>query len=176
MDKKHAVLLVNLGTPTSASKKSFRQFLGDFLFDKRVVWFWLPLLNFVILPLRMPSVTKLYQKIGFENDSPLRFHSEQQTKKLAAVLKNEQIAMDYAMPYGEPSINRQLKKFTQQAVTHLTILPLYPQYSVSTTAPIFDQLGAAIKQLFNFSAIHFSHDYHDHPLYIKALVNSIKYS
>ncbi|HEY7864629.1 MAG TPA: ferrochelatase [Psychromonas sp.] len=176
--EKQAVLLVNLGTPTSPSKKSVRQFLRDFLSDKRVVdqprWFWLPLLNLVILPIRTPRVTKLYQKIWFENASPLRFYTEKQSEKLAAALKDEQIAVDYAMTYGEPTISQQLKKFMQQGVTHLTILPLYPQYSVSTTAPIFDQLGAAIKQQFNFPAIHFVHDYHDHPLYIQALVNSIQ--
>ncbi|MGB5446694.1 MAG: ferrochelatase [Psychromonas sp.] len=178
MLKKNALLLVNLGTPTSTSKKSVRQFLRDFLSDKRVVdqprWFWLPLLNFVILPIRTPRVAKLYQKIWFENDSPLRYYTEKQSAKLAAALKDDHITVDYAMTYGKPSISDQLKKFSREGVTNLTILPLYPQYSVSTTAPIFDQLGAAIKQQFNFPAIHFIHDYHDHPLYIQALVNSIK--
>ncbi|HEY5715958.1 MAG TPA: ferrochelatase [Psychromonas sp.] len=178
MGKKSAVLLVNLGTPASPSKKSVGQFLREFLSDKRVVdqprWFWLPLLNFVILPVRTPRVTKLYQKIWFENDSPLRYYTEKQSAKLASALKDDQITVEYAMTYGEPSIRQQLKKLTRQGVTDLTILPLYPQYSVSTTAPIFDQLGAAVKQQFNFPAIHFIHDYHDHPLYIQALAKSVK--
>ncbi|WP_372882077.1 ferrochelatase [Psychromonas sp.] len=178
MGKKKAVLLVNLGTPSSPTKKSVRQFLRDFLSDKRVVdqprWFWLPLLNFIILPIRTPRVTRLYQKIWFEQDSPLRYYTERQRTKLGAALKNDQITVEYAMTYGEPSISAQLKKLTEQGVTDLTVLPLYPQYSVSTTAPIFDQLGAAIKQQFNFPAVHFIHDYHDHPLYIQALAKSVK--
>lgn len=178
MDKKHAVLLINLGTPELPTTKSVKQFLRDFLSDKRVVdqprWFWLPLLNFIILPIRAPRVAKLYQKIWFENDSPLRFYTQQQSTKLAKLLESENIAVEYAMTYGKPSIAEQLDKLIRQGITHLTVLPLYPQYSVSTTAPIFDQLGAAINKKFNFPAINFIHDYHDNPLYIQALVASIE--
>jgi ferrochelatase len=91
-------------------------------------------------------------------------------------LQTEKIVVDYAMTYGQPSIAAKLQEFAQQGVTDLTVLPLYPQYSVSTTAPVFDQLADAIKKKFNFPAIKFIHDYHDHPLYIRALVNSIKKS
>lgn len=178
MDKKKAVLLVNLGTPEFAEKKSVKQFLRDFLSDKRVVdqprWFWLPLLNFIILPLRTPRVTKLYKKIWFKEGSPLRCYTESQTNKLSDALEKDNMTVDYAMTYGKPSIEQQLDKMVKQGVTHLTVLPLYPQYSVSTTAPIFDQLSAAFKNRFNFPALNFIHDYHDHPLYIKALVASIE--
>ena len=178
MQPKKVLLLVSLGTPEQPTKKSVRQFLRDFLSDKRVVdqprWFWLPLLNFVILPLRTPRVTKLYKKIWFEKESPLRFYTRQQVKKLSNLLIKENIAVEYAMTYGLPSIANQLVKLQEQGITELTVLPLYPQYSVSTTAPVFDQLAAAIKKQFNFPAIHFIHDYHDHPLYIQALANSIK--
>ena len=178
MQPKKALLLVSLGTPEQPTKKSVRQFLREFLSDKRVVdqprWFWLPLLNFVILPLRTSRVTKLYKKIWFEKESPLRFYTRQQVKKLSNLLIKENIAVEYAMTYGLPSIANQLVKLQEQGITELTVLPLYPQYSVSTTAPVFDQLAAAIKKQFNFPAIHFIHDYHDHPLYIQALANSIK--
>ena len=176
--KKKAVLLVNLGTPAQATKKSVKRFLKDFLSDKRVVdrprWFWLPLLNFIILPVRVPVITKLYQKIWFENDSPLRFYTKNQTEKLASKLVEDKIIVDYAMTYGAPSIAKQIEKLQQQGITDLTVLPLYPQYSVSTTAPIFDQVAQYIKGQFDFPAINFIHDYHDHPLYIQALANSIK--
>ncbi|WP_028864460.1 ferrochelatase [Psychromonas aquimarina] len=178
--KKRAVLLVNLGTPESPDKKSVRQFLGDFLSDKRVVdtsrLIWLPILYLIILPFRSARVAKLYKKIWFENDSPLRFYTEQQTLKLAASLNSENIRAEYAMTYGKPSIASQLSTLQEQGVTDLTVLPLYPQYSVSTTASVFDQLSAAVKQQFNFPAINFIHDYHNHPLYITALVNSIRKS
>lgn len=180
MNRKNAVLLVNLGTPESPDKKSVRRFLRDFLSDRRVVdgsrLIWLPILYLIVLPLRSQRVAKLYKKIWFENDSPLRFYTQSQAKKLADKLAGENITVDYAMTYGKPSIAQQMRKFAQQGVTNLTVLPLYPQYSVSTTAPVFDQISAAIKQQFNFPALNFIHDYHDHPLYISALVNSIKKS
>ncbi|WP_354624371.1 ferrochelatase [Psychromonas sp. MME2] len=178
MDKRRAVLLVNLGTPAMPTKKGVKQFLKAFLSDKRVVdqprWFWLPLLNFIILPIRTAKVTKLYQSIWTKDGSPLRFYTQRQTEKLALQLNQQNIMVDYAMTYGNPSIASQIEKFVQQGVTELTVLPLYPQYSVSTTAPIFDQIAAAFKNKFNFPALTFIHDYHDHPLYIEALVDSIK--
>ena len=178
MKKQRAVLLVNLGTPSIPTKKSVRLFLRDFLSDKRVVIsariIWLPILYLIILPMRSARVAKLYQKIWFNNESPLRFYTRLQTEKLAQQLQDKHIRVDYAMTYGQPSIAAKLAQLTEQGVTDLTVLPLYPQYSVSTTAPVFDRLGDAIKKQFNFPAVTFIHDYHDHPLYIQALVESIK--
>ena len=178
MNKKRAVLLVNLGTPEKPTKQSVRIFLRDFLSDKRVIdiarVIWLPILYLIILPIRSARVAKLYQKIWFKDESPLRFYTRSQTNKLAFQLKNDNIKVDYAMTYGKPSIADKIKKFNELGITDLTVIPLYPQYSVSTTAPVFDQLSDAIKKQFNFPAINFIHDYHDHPLYISALAGSIK--
>ena len=178
MDKQRALLLVNLGTPSIPTKKSVRVFLRDFLSDRRVVdltrVIWLPILYLIILPLRSRRVAKLYQKIWLNNESPLRFYTQSQTDKLARQLQDKNIRVDYAMTYGQPSIASKLRQFTEQGITELTVLPLYPQYSVSTTAPVFDRLSDAIKKQFNFPAVNFIHDYHDHPLYINALVYSIK--
>jgi len=180
MNKKRGVLLVNLGTPEKATKQSVRLFLRDFLSDKRVVdtarLIWLPILYLIILPIRSGRVAKNYQKIWMNGKSPLRFYTESQTEKLAEKLAEEEISVKYAMTYGRPSISEQLEAFTNDGVEKLTVLPLYPQYSVSTTAPVFDQLGAAIKQQFSFPELHFINHYHDHPLYIKQLVDSIKLS
>jgi len=180
MEKKRALLLVNLGTPETPTKRSVRTFLREFLSDKRVVdvarIIWLPVLYLIILPFRSARVAKLYKKIWFENESPLRFYSKSQSKKLAIQLQEQGIRVDYAMTYGQPSIAAKLQQFAQQGVSDLTVLPLYPQYSVSTTAAVFDQVADAFKKQFNFPALTFIHDYHDHPLYIQALVNSIKQS
>lgn len=180
MNKKRAVLLVNLGTPESANKKSVRTFLKQFLSDKRVVdlprILWLPILYLIILPLRCKRLANSYKKIWFKDSSPLRFYTHSQKQKLAQQLQADNIEVDYAMTYGKPSISEKLRKFSEQGVTDLTVLPLYPQYSVSTTAPVFDQLSSAIKGSFNFPAIKFIHDYHNHPLYIQGLVESIKQS
>ncbi len=180
MDKKQAVLLVNLGTPSMPNKQSIRAFLRDFLSDRRVVdvarIIWLPILYLIILPIRSRRLVKPYRKIWLQDESPLRFYTHSQAEKLAQQLQGNNISVDYAMTYGQPSIAAKLKQFSEQGITDLTVLPLYPQYSVSTTAPVFDQLSDAIKKQFNFPALKFIHDYHDHPLYIHALVNSIKQS
>ena len=180
MGKKRAVLLVNLGTPEQPSRQYVREFLRDFLSDKRVVdtarFIWLPILYLIILPIRSVKVAKLYQAIWHNGDSPLRFYTQSQATKLAQKLAPHNISVKYAMTYGKPSIAEQLKKFNEQGIDQLTVLPLYPQYSVSTTAPVFDQLSAAIKNQFNFPELHFIHNYHDHPLYIKQLVDSIQHS
>ena len=176
--KNRAVLLVNLGTPANDDEKSVKAFLKQFLSDKRVVdlprLFWLPLLNLIILPFRSKKASKAYQKIWTSDGSPLRTLTASLTTKLATVAKAQDIHCDFAMTYGEPSISAKLKEFQQQGITEVSIVPLYPQYSVSTTAPIFDQVGEHIKQQVDFPAINFKHDYHDHPLYIDALCQSIK--
>ena len=180
MIKKRGVLLVNLGTPEQPNKKKVRAFLRDFLSDRRVVdtarIIWLPILYLIILPIRSGKVAKLYKEIWMDGESPLRYYTASQAKKLSQKLAAKKISVKYAMTYGKPSIAEQLKKFNEEGVEQLTVLPLYPQYSVSTTAPIFDQLSDAIKQHFNFPELKFIHDYHDHPLYIKQLIDSIKHS
>jgi ferrochelatase len=178
MAKQRAVLLVNLGTPEQPSKQGVRSFLREFLSDRRVVditrVLWLPLLYLIILPVRSARVARLYKKIWLAEGAPLRFYTRSLSKKLAAQLDNENIHVDYAMTYGQPSIAAKIQQLTDQGINDLTLLPLYPQYSVSTTAPVFDQFSDAVKKQFNFPALKFIHDYHDHPLYIAALVNSVK--
>ncbi|MCP4324215.1 MAG: ferrochelatase [Psychromonas sp.] len=178
MKKKRAVLLVNLGTPEKDDQKSVKAFLKQFLSDKRVVdlprLFWLPLLHLVILPFRSKKSTAAYQKIWTPTGSPLRIITERLINKLGSALEKHEIVCDFAMTYGKPTIAETIIKLGRKGVDDLTIIPLYPQYSVSTTAPVFDQVADLIKQQVNFPAINFKHDYHDHPLYIDALCQSIK--
>ena len=178
MKHRAAVLLVNLGTPANDDEKSVKAFLKQFLSDKRVVdlprLLWLPLLNLVILPFRTKKATKAYKKIWTATGSPLRNMTEGLTTKLALGLTAKGISCDFAMTYGEPSISDKISEFQRDGVTDVTIIPLYPQYSVSTTAPVFDQVAAHIKQQMDFPALNFIHDYHDHPLYIDALCQSIQ--
>jgi ferrochelatase len=178
MKKNKAVLLVNLGTPEKDTVPSVKAFLKQFLSDKRVVdlprILWLPLLNCVILPFRSKKATKAYQKIWTPTGSPLRIITERLVNKLAKSLDQDEITCDFAMTYGKPSIAETIMKLEKKGVTELTIIPLYPQFSVSTTAPVFDQVADLFKKQINFPAINFKHDYHDHALYIDALCQSIK--
>lgn len=178
MKKRSAILLVNLGTPEQNNEKSVKVFLRQFLSDKRVVdrsrLFWLPLLNFIILPLRTKKVTQAYQKIWLNDGSPLRIITEQLTNKLTRYVAEHNIHCDFAMTYGQPSIAEKMKEFHRDGITDVTIIPLFPQYSVSTNAPVFDQISSFVNQQVNFPAINFKHDYHDEPLYIDALCLSIK--
>ena len=178
MKHRAAVLLVNLGTPANDDEKSVKAFLKQFLSDKRVVdlprLLWLPLLNLVILPFRTKKATKAYKKIWTATGSPLRNMTAGLSTKLSAAIEAQGVHCDFAMTYGQPSISAKLSEFQQQGITAVTIIPLYPQYSVSTTAPVFDQIGEHIKQQMDFPALNFIHDYHDHPLYIDALCESIQ--
>lgn len=178
MNKKHAVILVNLGTPEQDNVKSVKAFLKQFLSDKRVVdlprILWLPLLNGVILPFRSKKATKAYKKIWSPEGSPLRIYTERLVEKLGIALEKHDIISEFAMTYGKPSIADTIIKLEKQGITDFTIIPLYPQFSVSTTAPVFDQIAELFKRRSNFPAINFKNNYYDHPLYIDALCQSIK--
>jgi ferrochelatase len=178
MNKKHAVILVNLGTPEKDNVKSVKAFLKQFLSDKRVVdlprVLWLPLLNGIILPFRSRKATKAYQKIWTPEGSPLRIMTECLVKKLGIALERHDVITEFAMTYGKPSIADTIIKLEKKGITDLTIIPLYPQFSVSTTAPVFDQIADFVKTRTNFPAINFKNSYYDHPLYIDALCQSIK--
>lgn len=175
--KKQGVLLANLGTPQAPTAKEVKRFLAEFLHDKRVVdmsrWLWCPLLHGIILPARSPKVAKLYQSIWFDGGSPLMVYSQQQRDKLQSLLG---IPVELGMTYGEPSLSSGLDKLLQQGVEEVTVLPLYPQYSSSTTAAVFDALAKAIKGIPTMPQLTFVRDYYSHPLYIQALASSVRAS
>lgn len=174
---KRAVLLVNLGTPEKPSSTAVKQFLRPFLSDRRVVdlprLLWLPLLHLIILPFRSKRVAKLYQKIWLKQGSPLSVYTQSLSVKVNERLTDKTIICDFAMSYGKPSIADKINELQAQGCCDLTVIPLYPQYSVSTTAPVFDQVACLFKKKVNFPSLHFIHDYFDHPLYIEALSDSI---
>jgi protoporphyrin/coproporphyrin ferrochelatase len=141
-----AVLLVNLGTPTAPTAAAVRRFLAQFLHDRRVVdasrWWWCPLLHFVILPLRAPRVAKNYASIWMDEGSPLMVHSQRLARALAVALPECEVAL--AMRYGEPSIAATLQALRARGATRLVVLPLYPQYSTTTTASVLDAVNDAL--------------------------------
>jgi len=178
--QKTGVLLVNLGTPDAPTASALRRYLKEFLSDPRVVEIprlvWMIILHGIILRIRPAKSAKLYQSIWTDEGSPLLAITEKQTNKLKLRLQEtygEKVVVDFAMRYGNPSVSKALKAFQQQGVTKLVILPLYPQYAGPTTASAFDAVVKEIQQWRWIPSLHFIGSYHDHPLYIKALANSI---
>ncbi|OLQ87419.1 ferrochelatase [Vibrio ponticus] len=176
-NKKQGVLLVNLGTPDEPTAPAVKRFLSQFLHDKRVVdttrWLWCPVLHGIILPIRAPKVAKLYQSVWMDEGSPLMVYSQRQAAKLAEQLD---IPVALGMTYGNPSVLSGVTRLVEQGVEEVIVLPLYPQYSATTTAAVSDALTLAFKQMAEIPAYRFIRDYHDHPLYIKALAESVRRS
>ncbi|MDC5704593.1 ferrochelatase [Vibrio europaeus] len=176
-NKKQGVLLVNLGTPDEATAPAVKRFLSQFLHDKRVVdmtrWLWCPILHGVILPIRAPKVAKLYQTVWMEEGSPLLVYSKKQAEKLRQQLD---IPVELGMTYGNPSLKVGVESLLDQGVEDIIVLPLYPQYSGTTSAAVSDGLTKAFKQIPVIPSFQFIRDYHEHPLYIKALAESVKRS
>jgi ferrochelatase len=176
--KKTGVLLVNLGSPTAPTTSAVRRFLKDFLWDPRVVNLprplWWLILHLVVLPFRPARSAKAYRKIWDEKGSPLIFLTRQLTGKVADKLSAKGVITDYAMRYGEPSIAKQLKRFKQEGITDLIVLPLYPQYSSTTTTSIYDDVIKELNQWRHLPSIQFISDYHQDNYYIAAVADSIE--
>lgn len=181
---KTAVILVNLGTPKEPTAEAVRRFLKEFLWDRRVIeggglrrGLWWLVLNQIILRVRPAKVAKLYASI-WDQDSPMRKILNQQVAALQQALiaqYGEQSADVYAaMTYGEPSLSRLLVKLRQEGYQRLLVMPLYPQYSATSTAPIYDQVARFQLAQREVADIRILKDYHDHPLYIKALAESVQ--
>lgn len=171
------VLLVNLGTPDAPTPQAVKKFLSQFLHDHRVVdmtrWLWCPLLHGIILPIRAPKVAKLYQQVWMEEGSPLMVYSQRQATKLGKALN---VPVELGMTYGNPSLQSGVEKLIKAGVEKVVVLPLYPQYSATTTAAVVDGLGKALNKLRVVPAFSVIRDYHAHPSYIKALAESVRKS
>ncbi|RLA46188.1 MAG: ferrochelatase [Gammaproteobacteria bacterium] len=186
--QKTGVILVNLGTPESPTPRSVRKFLREFLSDRRVVDVprlpWQILLNTIILPLRSPKVARAYQSIWTERGSPLRKITEDQTESLNLCLstgglraeadsERAQVRTTWAMTYGGPSIESRVKELVDQGINKILVIPLYPQFSTTTTGAVYDRVLAPSQKGNAAAEIRCVHDYHDHPLYIKALAATV---
>jgi len=169
-----AVLLLNLGTPDAPTRAAVRRYLAQFLSDPRVIdyprWFWLPLLHGVILSLRPRASARAYAKIWTAQGSPLRFHSQALTDKLAAT----GLRAALAMRYGAPAIAAEIDRLLAQGVERLLLLPLYPQYSATSTASAFDAVFAALRRQRRLPEVRSINSYHAEPEYITALAESVE--
>lgn len=178
---KIGVLLTNLGTPDEANPKALKRYLKQFLSDPRVVevprLLWWFILNGVILNIRPRRSARAYQTVFTDQGSPLLFHTVCQTKAVAAELATRgypDLVVDFAMRYGNPSFQSVLERMMQQGVRKLIVLPLYPQYSASTSASSFDELARDFMQRRWLPDLRFISHYHDYPAYIAACANRIR--
>ena len=171
------VLLVNLGTPDEPKKTSVGQFLTEFLSDPRVVdlprWFWIPLLRLVIIPLRKGRITAAYKKIWLDDGSPLLVYSEALCEGLQGLMDKRAIVR-LAMRYGAPDIRSRLVSLRDEGVNKLIVLPLYPQYSVTTTESVFDAVTATLAELGWEPEIHRVSQYYDEPGWVHSIAGSIR--
>jgi len=173
------VLIVNLGTPDSTNWFDIRKYLKEFLSDRRVIevnpLIWQIILNLFILNFRPSKTAKAYKEIWMkdENISPLLYYTKKQSEKVSNSLSKENIIIDFAMRYGNPSIKSKIHKLHKMGCENLVILPLYPQYAAATTATVCDEVYRTLMKMRWQPSLKIIPHYESDPLYIDALVNSI---
>jgi protoporphyrin/coproporphyrin ferrochelatase len=174
-----AVLLVNLGTPVAPAPGPVRAYLKEFLSDPRVVEIprilWWPILNGIILRTRPRQSAQKYAAIWTAEGSPLLVHSEQQALLLRGYLGNRGVDVDVvlAMRYGEPSIAAALQTLAESRVERILIVPMYPQFSATTTASVLDAVFDVLRRTRNIPEVRWVKHCHDDPGYIGALRQSV---
>ena len=176
---KTGALIVNLGTPDSTSWFDIRKYLKEFLSDKRVIEvnpiIWQVILNVFILTFRPSKTAKAYKEIWMKdkNISPLLHYTQNQAKMLSSAISEENLIIDYAMRYGNPSIRSKIASLHEMGCENLIILPLYPQYAAATTATVCDEVYRTLMKMRWQPSLKIVPHYESDPLYIEALVNSL---
>ena len=174
------VLLVNLGTPDAPTPSALRRYLAQFLSDRRIIEIpqiaWQPILRGIILNTRPARSAKAYVKIWMQdtNESPLRRYTRGQSEGLAARIGTDHVVVDWAMRYGNPSIDSRLAHLQAEGCDRILIVPLYPQYSATTTASVTDAVFRALMRLRWQPTIRIAPPFHDDPVYIEAVAASIR--
>ena len=176
---KHAILLINLGTPEAPTAPAVRAYLKEFLSDPRVVeiprFIWWLILHAIILPFRSAKSAQKYASIWTTDGSPLKVHTEKQAKLLRGYMgqRGDKVEVAYAMRYGQPAVAQVLDQLKADGVDRILVLPAYPQYSGPTTGSIYDAVFSHYANQRNIPELRFVKHYHDHPAYIKALAESV---
>ena len=188
MDKNHpkvnygkkGVLLINLGTPDSTGWWDIRKYLKEFLSDRRVIEvnpiIWQIILNLFILTFRPSKTAHAYKQIWRKdtNESPLLYFTKKQSNELNKKIGSENIVVDFAMRYGNPSIKSKLHQLKNKGCENIIILPLYPQYAAATTATVCDEVYRSLMKMRWQPSLQIIPHYESEPLYIDALVRSIE--
>ncbi len=175
------VLLTNLGTPEAATESAVRTYLAEFLSDPRVVevprLIWKLVLHGFILRRRPAKSAEAYEKVWTEQGSPLMTISQSQAQLLEKELQRRfsgPIKVKLAMRYGQPAVHNTLQSMMKAGARRVIVLPMYPQYSGSTSGSVFDAVSASLQKSRWVPDFRFINQYVDEPGYIKALANSVK--
>ncbi len=175
------VLIANLGTPDAPTTGAVRRYLREFLSDPRLIELprvvWLLILHGVILRIRPRRSAEAYQKVWTDEGSPLLFLNQRLVEKLRTALPESggrALIYELGMSYGSPALTDALERLHQQNICKLVVLPLYPQYSATTTGSVFDQVARWIQGTRRIPDLTLLSSYHDRPAYIKALAASIR--
>ena len=175
------VILANLGTPDAPTVPAVRAFLKQFLSDQRVIEIppvlWQLILRLFVLPFRPKRVAEAYASV-WNQDSPMREILLQQVdaiqQRLITQYPEFELQIVPAMTYGQPSIHTVLAQLEQQTVDHVVLFPLFPQYSATSTAPLYDAVANWIVKQRNLPGLSLIRDYYQHPLYIESLAQSVR--
>ncbi|MEN8292303.1 ferrochelatase [Acinetobacter radioresistens] len=178
---KVTIILANLGTPDAPTVPAVRRFLKQFLSDQRVIeipkLLWQVILNLFVLPFRPKRVAKAYAQV-WNQDSPMREvlfkQVEQMQSRLGSVYPQFELKIIPAMTYGNPGINEVLAKLQADPQDHILLFPLFPQYSATSTAPLYDAVARWIPKQRNLPGLTIIRDYYQHPLFIESLANSVR--
>ncbi|WP_180175738.1 ferrochelatase [Acinetobacter sp. YH12025] len=178
---KVTIILANLGTPDAPTVPAVRRFLQQFLSDQRVIEIpkpiWQLILRLFILPFRPKRVAHAYEMV-WGNDSPMREILLAQVDAVKAHLTQAypefELKVVPAMTYGNPGIQAALDQLAQQPQDHIVLFPLFPQYSATSTAPLYDAIAQWIPQQRNLPGLSIIRDYYQHPVFIQALAQSVR--
>jgi ferrochelatase len=174
--QKTGVLICNLGTPETYKTKDVRRFLRQFLSDGRVIEIpkiiWWFILNGIILTLRPSKSAKLYKSVWTKEGSPLLVLSKKLTEKLKTSV-GDSCEVELAMRYGNPSMESALMSLKNKNCRKLIVIPMFPQYSGTTTGSIFDEVARVLSKWRWVPSLSFVNSYHDRPEYINALADSL---
>jgi protoporphyrin/coproporphyrin ferrochelatase len=176
---KTGVLIAQLGTPDNASPDAVRRFLKEFLSDSHVIQvnpiLWFFILNFIILRTRPKKSALLYERFFRLYGRTLMTYSQSLTRQLQPWAEKQDLVIDFGMRYGTPSLTRVLKNMVEkQGCERIVVIPLFPQFSDTTTGSIQDLVYGYANSSEQKIKIEFLSDYHNHPLYIKSLASSIQ--
>jgi ferrochelatase len=173
-----AVLLVNLGTPQAPTPSAVRRYLAQFLADRRVIdyprWLWMPILHGAILRIRPRRSARAYAKIWSPQGSPLLVNSQALANKLVTELAKDGVRVALGMTYGEPAIGAAIHDLLADGVRRILLLPMYPQYSATSTAAAFDAVFAALRGERRVPEVRSIADYHADSGYIDALSAAVE--